>query len=455
MAGNVGTTVLLVFALSCVMLAACRDQGSASARGSTEAREDSDAGGRVGSGGGSASGNSSDRGGGVATGGDGAHITTGGASSSDELDAGRSASGSNSGDRIVSPGGTGSARELAAKLGRDHFLIGMGNDLASDHNYDGAYTLGVTLDIHYAYLVGLLGQGGWPDWNENGSFVDILAEPAIARGVIPMYTLYSMAAWGEANIAVLTNDDYMGPYWDGAKLLFSRLGELEGPSIVHFEPDFWAYAQHQAGEDPGSIPVHVTSLAADCAGLPDNLVGMGGCLVALARKYAPLSVVGFHASVWAAGDAGSVARFLKGIGAGDADFVALDMLDRDAGCFEAGNDPNCTRTEGGWYWDDTNQTSPNFHEHLAWAKELADELGKPILWWQVPFGVPSDTPGGTPGHYRDNRVKYIFEHIDEFIAAGGAGAVFGTGAGNQTYIDTDGDQFKAAASAYFEGPTPL
>ncbi|MBN1653817.1 MAG: hypothetical protein JXA30_08580 [Deltaproteobacteria bacterium] len=52
------------------------------------------------------------------------------------------------------------ARAFAARLGRSHFMIGMGNDLANDHNQDGAYTLGVTLDLHYAYLVGLPGQGG-------------------------------------------------------------------------------------------------------------------------------------------------------------------------------------------------------------------------------------------------------------------------------------------------------
>ena len=64
-------------------------------------------------------------------------------------------------------------------------------------------------------------------------------------------------------------------------------------------------------------------------------------------------------------------------------------------------------------------------------------------------------PGGTAGHYRDNRVHYIFGHIDEFIAAGGVGVAFGTGAGNQTYIDSDGGQFKSAVTAYFAHPSSL
>src|SRR5436190_2208085 len=65
-------------------------------------------------------------------------------------------------------GGASSARDLATKLGRSgNLLIGHGNDLNPDHDKDGAYTLGPSLDLHDAYLVGLKGMGGWPDWNAN------------------------------------------------------------------------------------------------------------------------------------------------------------------------------------------------------------------------------------------------------------------------------------------------
>ena len=66
-----------------------------------------------------------------------------------------------------------------------------------------------------------------------------------------------------------------------------------------------------------------------------------------------------------------------------------------------------------------------------------------------------DAPGGTPGKYRDNRVKYLFSHVDEFADAGGIGAAFGVGAGNQTYVSTDGGQFKNAVTKYFEKPTKI
>lgn len=347
-----------------------------------------------------------------------------------------------------------SAADVAARLGRPpRFLIGMGNDLANDHNQDGAYTLGVTLDLHYAYLVGLDGQGGWPDWNPDGTFVDILAWSADDHGVIPMYTLYQMAAWGEGNLSALTSDDFMRPYWSGARLLFQRLADFGRPAVVHLEPDFWGFAQRHSS-DPGAVPARVGAHVPECSDLPDDVSGLGRCLVRLARATAPNVVLGFHASQWA-GSPASVVDYLAQIGAGEADIVVVETLDRDAGCYEAAVDPACQREGGPWYWDETNATSPNFAEHLDWVRTVTDGLGRPALWWQMPFGVPSDQPGGSPERYRDNRVRYLFTHTQEFVDAGGLGAVFGVGAANQTYITTDGGQFREAVTAHFASPTPL
>jgi hypothetical protein len=351
--------------------------------------------------------------------------------------------------------GTSTAAEAARKLGREpNFLIGMGNDLAEDHNEDGAYTLGVTLDLHYAYLVGLPGEGGWPDWNEGGYFVNILADSADEHGVTPMYDLYTMASRGEANLEPLIDEGFMTLYWETLLLLYERLADFDKPAVVHFEPDFWAFAQQESGGDPSNVPALVGTLVEECAGEPEDLAGLGRCMLSLGRMYAPKVLLGFHASRWA-GEAEDTIAFLNGVGAGDSDFIGMDMLDRDAGCFEAHVDEACQRDDGPWYWDETNQTSPNFHEYIDWSAQIGEGLGVPPLWWQIPFGVPSDEPGGTAGHYRDNRVRYIFNHIDEFVDAGGLGAVFGVGAGNQTYITTDGGQFQDAVTAYFADPYPL
>jgi hypothetical protein len=372
---------------------------------------------------------------------------------------GGSVTGGSGGSSGTSPGKS-SAADLARRLGRaPNFLIGMGNDLAGeeqnyDHAFDGAYTLGVTMDIHYAYLVGLPGEGGWPDWNAGGTFVNILTDSADAQGTTPMFDVYGMAARGEANAAVLADASYMGPYWEAMVLLFERLAEFDKPAIVHLEPDFWGFQQQQSNGDPASMPVLIHDHVEGCDDQPENLVGLGQCIVHLSRTISPKVVIGFHASRWA-GTPSSMVEFLTEVGAADADFIGIDMLDRDAGCFEEHVDPNCQRDDGPWYWDETNQTSPNFHEFLAFSKEISDGLGKPVIWWQIPFGVPSDTAGGEAGSYRDNRVHYIFSHIDEFIAAGGLGAAFGVGAGNQTYITTDGGQFRDAVTTYYANPVPL
>lgn len=446
------TRALPFFALAAALACSSnKNEGSSAGAVSGEGGASSNGGASSGDGAsaGTSSGGSSASTGGTSNGGSSA--STGGTSSGGTASSTGGSTGAG-GSTTVSMG-TPSAKALAAKLGRSHFLIGMGNDLNNDHDMDGAYTLGTTLDVHYAYLTGLsnMNNTGWPDWNTDGSFVNILTDSAKSHGVIPMFTTYGMAAKGENNLSVLTDDTYMGDYWDTQKLMFQRLAMFGGPALVNFEPDFWGFTQQATkNNDPSTVAVHVTAHAPDCASLSDDLVGLGKCLVLLARKYAPKVVVGFHASAWANGDPTKIASFLVAIGAGDADFMTTDTLDRDAGCYEAGTDPNCQRGGSGYYWSDT-----DFQNHLTWVKAMTDGVKRPMLWWQTPFGVPSDTPGGTPGHYRDNRVQYIFSHVNDFIAAGGVGAVFGTGAGNQTYIDSDGDQFKNAVSAYFAAPVAL
>ncbi|HEX6273186.1 MAG TPA: hypothetical protein VFZ53_09105 [Polyangiaceae bacterium] len=453
-------SVLATLALTVAAGSGCSsdedDGGSGDGSGTGGSSEGGSGGTNQGGSSGAAQGGSAGRGGSGATTSGGGSGATGGSGTTGGTGA-TGGAGTTGGSGGSSGTGTGKslAADFARKLGREpNFLIGMGNDLENDHNQDGAYTLGVTMDIHYAYLVGLPGQGGWPDWNAGGTFVNILADSADDHGTTPMYDAYSMAAAGEANEAVLTDPGYMGPWWEQMELLFERLAVFDKPAIVHVEPDFWGFQQNLSGGDPESISVLIHDHVDGCDDQPENLVGFGHCIIKLSRMISPKVVIGFHASRWG-GTPASMVEFLTAVGADEGDFIGMDMLDRDAGCFEEHTDPNCQRNDGPWYWDETNQTSPNFHEYLAYSKTIGDGLGLPILWWQIPFGVPSDTPGGSAGRYRDNRVRYIFSHIEEFIAAGGVGAAFGVGAGNQTYIDSDGGQFRTAVNAYFDNPVPL
>jgi hypothetical protein len=145
------------------------------------------------------------------------------------------------------------------------------------------------------------------------------------------------------------------------------------------------------------------------------------------------------------------------IGAEKADFIVEQTADRDAGCFEKSPQPSyCTRSGSGWYWDETNETHPNFDDNLQEAAAYHSGIGRlPVIWWQTPEGVPCASKGGSEYHYRDNRMNYFLTHPAELVTAGGLAIVFSTGEDHQTNITTDGGQFQSLDSEYFAAPAKL
>jgi len=348
------------------------------------------------------------------------------------------------------------AAQLARKLGRPaQFLIGLGSDNGAGNS------LGSPLDLRYAYLV-RGGTGSWRTWNSpDGAYVTYAAQAAQKNGAIPLFTTYEMAALGDGNTSACNDTTHMTNFWDDMEVLFQRLAEYDDVAIVHFEPDWWGYVERASHDDPTRLPAKVT-LHPRCSGLSDDAAGMARCLIKIAREVAPKAFVGFHYTPWGGYDAAGnqdgaiTGTFLKALGAGDGDLVVTDAVgsDRDAGCWEAAALPQCQGRSGAFYLDESNTTSPNFHEQLALVASMHSVLQLPVVWWQMPLGVPGPSPG-TPGHYRDNRVHYMFAHVDEFVAAGGLGACFGAGSDMQTDLTTDGGQFKTALAAYRQQPTAL
>ncbi|MBL9013973.1 MAG: hypothetical protein JNL83_07345 [Myxococcales bacterium] len=354
-------------------------------------------------------------------------------------------------------------RDLAMALrGSPNFMIGIGND------NQGPYTHAVPIDLHYQYLVGYGDQTGWPTWNAMGNYPLFFAQTAASHQVTPMYTYYQLALELEqSNDAVLDDTARMHQYLADVKLLFQRIADSGQPAAVQLEPDFFGYLmQREAmGRPPAAIPakVHHADLP-ECASLPETAAGLTRCIVAIGRAVSPTTKIGFHASVWGAyydeqdpnadieASGTKVAQFLRAMGGDDTDFVTVETLDRDAGFWEtSGGGATCSvtgGTRGRVYWDETNVNRPNFTQHLRWVKALTAELQRPALEWQTPMGVPSTTCGGTNEHWRDNRVHYFFGHVPDLVDAGIAGMTFGTGAGGQTNLATDGDQLKNAATAY-------
>lgn len=337
---------------------------------------------------------------------------------------------------------------LAVALGRSkRLLIGLGTvDVAPVQSQK------LSPDIYDQYLTGL-GTSAWPSWNSPaGAYVQVVAANADQLGAVPMFTLYQMAANGDGNLSGLSDTNFMANYWSNVRLLFQQLATYGKPALVNFEPDFWGYT-HRVNSDPTQMFAYV-NIDSDCASLPNTVAGIAACLIQTARTYAPNAYVGFPPSLFSDVLPTEVA-YMQALGAGKADFVVMSTLDRDAGCFEAQNvADSCARSGSGWYWDESNLTSPNFNDHFALASTFNQGLQLPLLWWQTPMGVPASSPS-TAKPWRDNRVHYFLTHASQLVAAGGVGAVFSPGQSDQTNIQTDGGQFQTYSKAYLAAPAAL
>jgi len=353
--------------------------------------------------------------------------------------------------------GTSSAAKLAAKLGKpNRLLVGLGGQ-GNNNAISGIMSQALKPDIWDEYLVSA-GSGDWTTWNSPaGAYVGIVASAADSVGAVPMFTLYQMATNGDGNLGSLTNSAFMTRYWSNVRLMYQQIANYGKPALVNLEPDFWGYAEQKSGGKPSAVSALVT-INSDCAGLTNDVAGVAGCLVKMARQYAPKAYVGFPPSDWGAnGNVPAVVSFMQALGAQNADFIVAETLDRDAGCFEKSPQPaECVRTGAIWYWDATNQKSPTFKEHFANVNLYHTGLNNlPVIWWQTPMGVPSGTPGGSDYHYRDNREQYFLTHPTELTAVGGLGVVFSAGEIHQTTIFSDGGQFQSLDNAYLKAPAPL
>ena len=354
------------------------------------------------------------------------------------------------------------AAALAGILGKPkRLLIGLGDTDFTDIQ---AQNLQIDVKDHYLTNVNVDGQYSWDRWGTGGGvYVTEAARDSDAVGAIPMFTLYQMATWGDGNIFGLGHARFMTPYWDNVRLMLQKIKAYGKPVLVNFEPDLWGYAQQDrlisGSTDATRQPALVKSVNPDCAHLTDTVAGMGQCLLHMARTQAPNAYVGFPPSMWPGLGTDKEIAFMKQVGADKADFVVMQTLDRDAGCFEANytaEDALCNRASATPYlWDATNRTSPTFTEHFAEARRFHEGLGLPLIWWQTPQGVPSDTPGGVKGAFRDNRTQYFLTRASELVAAGGMAAVFSPGHFTQTSITTDGGQFQRLSRQYLTAPAAL
>ena len=334
------------------------------------------------------------------------------------------------------------ATALVTRLGKPaRVLVGLGGS-----SIDQMKIQDIHPDIVDTYLVGV-GAGAWPSWNSpDGAYVTVTAQANQAYGAIPMFTLYQM----QGDVSNINDATFMNKYWGQTRLMYQRIAALGTPMLVNLEPDFWGFVAAQAPNRDATQVAAVVNNQPECAGLPNTVAGLGQCLVQMSRQIAPKALVGFPPAFWS-GTPAEIGAQMKAVGADKADFIVAQTSDRDAGCWEVASPPDeCTGRSGPFYWDATNQTSPNFHESQSQISAYRAALGNglPILWWQTPMGVPSDTPGGTDQHYRNNHVDYMLRNTQEYGDTHTFAIVFSPGGSHQTSISTDGGQFARLSSQY-------
>jgi len=289
-----------------------------------------------------------------------------------------------------------------------------------------------------------------------GDYVRSFVQASRSAGQIPMisYRVLPHAtgnAEGSAQVLAVNDEMLMARYFADFRFLLRQVGE--GRALIHLEPGFWTLAE-RVDENPHALPASVVNAnPTDCTGFENTVSGLGKCMIAMVRTYAPKAKVGLHAASFGtygsalengdptfdvAADAKKVAAFLLECGAYDGDFLAIDVSEGDAGWLQ-------TQSRNGW-WDAENLKLPSFKQAFTWGRTLSETIERPLVWWHAPFGNMS-LPNKT-NQWKDNRLDYFFDHVDEVASTHAIAIAFGASNESQTTPSTDGGNFVARVRTY-------
>jgi hypothetical protein len=169
------------------------------------------------------------------------------------------------------------------------------------------------------------------------------------------------------------------------------------------------------------------------------------CLIAMARKHAPNATVGMHLSCWDwQSNTQACGQYYVELGAREADFLAADVSDRDAGWY-------ALPAHGGYdnFWTDQKAA-----DYLSFYKTMSETVGKQVVLWQIPVGNMAQN--NTLNHYQDDKVDWFFSHLDQVADAHIAALLFGAGQQEQTSVESDGGNLIRKAIDYWNaGGIPL
>jgi hypothetical protein len=228
--------------------------------------------------------------------------------------------------------------------------------------------------------------------------------------------------------------DLLTRYLNDYRFFLQKIGTSH--DMIDLEPDFWGFARGVG--DLNKVPAQVTAAAPnDCANQGNSVAGLARCLIAMTRKYAPNAAVGLHLSCWDwPGNVERCGRDYLALGATGADFLVGEVADADAGL-------NALPARGAHnsFW-----TDQQWAAQLAYWKAMTQTVGKPVVVWQIPLG--NMRLNNTVNHYQDDKVDWLFSHMDQVASAHVAGLLFGPGQPESTTVESDGGNLFAKTIAY-------
>ena len=315
--------------------------------------------------------------------------------------------------------------------------------------------------LRYQYLAGGVNTANpWTTWGDH--FVEDYVTESRGAGLIPVFTYYEIRQSlpggnnGDEPNAVLDNlvtPSVMRSYFANVRELFTRLGKVGGPAVVHVEPDMWGYLQQRFGDDATRASVSVGSSGdAGVSDLPNNAAGLAQAFVRLRDQLAPQVTLAWHVSVWGTGRdiaisndppaavdalAARSAAFYRSLGA-PFDAVFSDPADRDSGFAVKVN--GADRSTAWW-------RAADFTSNVRFVADLHAATKLPMVLWQIPLGnTLMRSMNNTWGHYQDNRPQWFLDgrggwaHLRATRDAGVAALLFGGGqAGDTAATDASKD----------------
>ena len=314
------------------------------------------------------------------------------------------------------------------------------------------FPAGRRLDYAYLYLNGGGQIGEWP------RKVGQLVRGARRNGMVPVLIVYAMNGDSDSAAAVFANmrdPAYLATYFRALR----DAVEDAGDDLVGFviEPDMLGYLQQQIagdfGGDPARIPA-ATRAAYDSGVLvrgrdpafADTLPGLVQAINHTIRSRGRKVFLGWQLNLWGApgGAARGIIHATEELGqnagltrirdnaralasfasraqiASGADFVSIDKYGLD-GAGAAGANP-ANPADSYWFWN-----ADLWSNYLVFVRTLRDQLGLPMVLWQIPVGRINTTATTSPTEYNPS--------------------------GRFPDLDNTSQRFEDSASSYFFGDT--